>query len=90
MESRILDALSTLGEFLLNPQVRTCSVAAPGRSTNSSSENREPTGDRSLKDPCPEAVCSPHHSVTLNGSELEERPDMVTGGPEEVRNRHHW
>ena len=29
-ESRILGALSKLDEFLLNPQVRTCSVVAPG------------------------------------------------------------
>ena len=31
-ESRILGALSKLDEFLLNPQVRTCSVAVPGTS----------------------------------------------------------
>ena len=40
-ESRILGALSKLDEFLLNPQVRTCSVAVPGTSRNSNSENRE-------------------------------------------------
>ena len=72
MESRILGALSKLDELLLNPQVRTCSVAVPGTSSNSDSENREPTGDRSLNDPCPEAVLSFHHSGNLNGSELEE------------------
>ena len=71
-ESRILGALSKLDEFLLNPQVRTCSVAVPGTSRNSDSENREPTGDRSLNDPCPEAVFSSHHSGNLNGPELEE------------------
>ena len=32
MESRILGALSKLDEFLLNPQVRTCSVAVLGTS----------------------------------------------------------
>ena len=53
-ESRILGALSKLAEFLLNPQVRTCSVAVPGTSRNSNSENRETTGDRSSDDPCPE------------------------------------
>ena len=36
-ESRILGALSKLDEFLLNPQVRTCSVAVPGTSKNSDS-----------------------------------------------------
>ena len=71
-ESRILGALSKLDEFLLNPQVRTCSVAVPGTSTNNDSANRKPTGDRSLSDRCPEAVFSSHHSGNLNGSELEE------------------
>ena len=57
-ESRILGASSKLDEFLLNPQVQTCSVAVPGTSRNSNSENREPTGDRSPNDPCPEVVFS--------------------------------
>ena len=69
-ESRILAAFSELHEFLLNPQVRTCSVAVPGTSRSNASENREPTGDRSLGDPCPKAVFSTHHSANLNGSEL--------------------
>ena len=33
-ESRILGALSKLDEFLLNPHVRTCSVAVQGTSRN--------------------------------------------------------
>ena len=53
-ESSILGALSKLDELLLNPQVRTCSVAVPGTSRNNNSENREPTGDYSQNDPCPE------------------------------------
>ena len=73
-ESRILGALSKLDDFLLNPQVRTCSVAVLGTSRNSNSENREPTGDRSLDDPCPEARISSHHSGNLNSSEVEEYP----------------
>ena len=72
MESRILGPLSKLDEFLLNSQVQTCSVAVPGTSRNSNSENWEPTGDRSPSDPYPEAVFSSHHSGNLNGSELEE------------------
>ena len=40
-ELRILGALSKLDEFLLNPQVRTCSVAVQGTSRNANSENRE-------------------------------------------------
>ena len=51
-ESRILGVLSKLDEFLLNPQVRTYSVA--GTSGNNNSENRETTGDRFSDDPCPE------------------------------------
>ena len=71
-ESSILGALSELDEFLLNPQLRTCSVAVPGTSRNSDAEKREPTGDRSLNDPCPEVMFSSHHSGNVNGSELEE------------------
>ena len=71
-ESRILGALSKLDEFLLNPQVRTCSVAVPGTSRNNNSENREPTGDHSLDDPCPEVLFSACHTSNLNDSEQEE------------------
>ena len=73
-ESRILGALSKLDEFLLNPQVRTCSVAVPGTYRNSNSENREPTGDRSLDDPCPEVRSSSHRSGNLSSPEVEEYP----------------
>ena len=68
-EYRILGALSKLDKFLLNPQTRNCSVAVLGTSRNSNSENREPTGDRSLNDPCPEARFSSHHSGNLNSSD---------------------
>ena len=73
-ESRILGALSKLDEFLLNRQVWTCSVAVPGTSRNSNSENREPTGDRSFADPCPEVGFSSHHSGNLNSPEMEDYP----------------
>ena len=73
-ESHILGALSKLDECLLKPQVQTCSVAVPGTSRNSDSENREPTGDRSLNDPCPEVVHSSHHSGNSTSSEVEEYP----------------
>ena len=63
-ESRILGALSKLDEFLLNPQVRTCSVAVPGTSRNSNSENRGPTGDRALDDPSLE-VGSLHNTLVI-------------------------
>ena len=84
-----MGAWSKHDDFLLNPQVRTCSVAVPGLSRNNCSENREPTGGCSLNDPCPQAVFSPHHSGNLIGSELEETHHMVTGVTEKIRNRHH-
>ena len=77
-ECRILGALSKLDDFLLNPQIPTCSVAVPGTSRNSDSVNREPTGDRSLNDPCPEVVCSSHHSGRLNSSEEEGYPHRTS------------
>ena len=48
-ESRILGALSKLDEFLLNPQVRTCSVAVPGTSKSSNLENQGANEDRPQK-----------------------------------------
>ena len=62
-ESRILGALSKLDEFLLNPQVRICSVAVPGTSRNTNWENQETTGDRSSDDPYPEVGFFSHHSI---------------------------
>ena len=73
-ESRILSALSKLDEFLLNPQVRTCSIAVPGTSRNNNSKNRETTGDRSSDDPCPEVGYSSHYSGHLNNPEAENYP----------------
>ena len=71
-ELRILGALSKLDEFFLNPQVRICFVAVPGISRNNDSENREPTGDRSLGNPCSDAMFFSYHSCNLNDSEQEE------------------
>ena len=88
-ESRILSALSKLDELLLNPQVRTCSVAVPGSSRNNNSENRETTGDRSSDDPYPEVGYFSHHSGQLNSRETENNAHMVTGVQEEVRNNPH-
>ena len=83
-ETRILGALSKLDEFLLNPQVQTCSIAVPGTSRNNSSENWEPTGDRSIHYPCPEAMFSACHTKNLNDSEQDETHHMVTGVQEGV------
>ena len=72
-ESRILGALSKLDEFLLNPQVRTCSVVQ-GATRNANSENRETHGDLSSNDPYPEGGYFYHHSAQRNSPEA----DMVT------------
>ena len=77
MESRILGALSKLDKFLLNPQVRTCSVVK-GASRNANSDNRETHGDRSSNDPYPEVGYFPHHSGQLNSPETEIYRHMVT------------
>ena len=71
-ESHNLGALSKLDEFLLNPQVRTCSVAFPEISRNNHSEIRAPNGHRFLGDSCPEKVFSTYHSSNLNASQQEE------------------
>ena len=73
-ESRILGALSNLDELLLNPQVRTCSVAVPGSSRNNNPENRETSGDRSSDDPYPEVGYFSHHGGELNSPETENHP----------------
>ena len=91
-ESRILGALSKLDEFLLNPQVRTCSVFQ-GASRNANSESREIHGDRSSTDPYPEGGYFPHHSGQLNSSDAdmvtERYLHMVTGATEEICHNPH-
>ena len=77
-ESRFLGALSKLDEFLLSPQVLTCSVAVQGTSRNANSENRETHGDRSSDVPYPEVGYFPHHSGQPNSPEAETNSHMVT------------
>ena len=76
-ESRILGALSKLDEFLLNPQVQTCSLAVPGTYRNTNWENRETTRDRSSGDPYPEVEYFSHHSGHLNSPETETNPHSI-------------
>ena len=76
-ESRILGALSKLDEFLLNPQVRTCSVVQ-GATRNANSENRETHRDLSLNDPYPEVGYFSHHPGQLNSPETGMNPNTVT------------
>ena len=78
-ESLILGALSKLDEFLLSPQVRTCSVAVPGTSRNTILKNWQTTGDRSSVDPYPELGCFSHHSGQLNSPETETNPHSFFG-----------
>ena len=77
-DSRMLGALSKLDEFLLNPQVRTCSVAVQGTSRNANSENRETHGDRSSDDPYPELGYFPQHFSQLNSPKTETNSQTVT------------
>ena len=88
-ESRILGALSKLDELLVNPQVRTCSVAVPGTSRNKNSENRDTTGDRSSDNPYPEVGYFSQHSAQLSSPETENHTHMVAGVTEEVRRHPH-
>ena len=87
-----MGALSKLDEFLLNPQVRTCSVFQ-GATRNADSENRETHGDLSSKDPYPEWGYFHHHSGQLNNPEADTVTEpychMVTGAKEEIRHNSH-
>ena len=91
-ELRILGAQSKLDEFLLNPQVRTCSVFQ-GASRNANSGNREIHGDRSSNDLYSEGGYFSHHSGQLNSSEAdmvtETYPHTVTGATEEICHNPH-
>ena len=91
-ESRILGALSKLDEFLLNPQVQTCSVAVPGKSRSGNLENQGTNEDRPSDDPGPEVeFSSPHfgaetdpHMVTGVTSENRQHPHMTMETQEEI------
>ena len=91
-ESRILGALSKLDEFLLNPQVRTCSVAVPGTSRSSNLENHGTNEDRSSDDPGPEVEFSSPRSGAEAVSHImtgATDPHMVTGVTGETRQHPH-
>ena len=82
-ESRILGALSKLDEFLLNPQVRTCSVVAPGTSRSNNLENQGTNEDRPSDDPGPEV----EFASPISGAETN--PHIVTGVTREFRQHPH-
>ena len=79
-----MGALSKLHEFHLSPEIRTRSVHVPGISRNNNSEKREPTGDRSSNDPCPEVVFSACRTSNLIDSDQEGTSHMVRGVQEEI------
>ena len=91
-ESRILGALSKLDEFLLNPQVRTCSVAVPGTSKSGNLENQGTNEDRPSDDPGPEVELSSPlswvetdpHMVTRVTRESRQHPHMTMETQEEI------
>ena len=74
-ESRFLGALSKQDELLLNPQVRTCSVAVPGTSRNSNSENRETAGIAPQTIPTPKWGC---FLITLVNSTVQRQKTTLT------------
>ena len=84
--SRILCALSKLGEFLLNPQIQKHSGTLPGTIRDTGVENQGKNEDDSQSDPHPEA--SIFRSQITQNSGPEAGHDMVTGGTEVIRNRH--
>ena len=85
-ESRILDALSKLEEFLLNLQIRTHSGTVLGTFRNTNVENQWTNEDDSQSDPHPEAGLFRSQTTQNFGPELA--CDMVTGVRGEIRYGH--
>ena len=85
-KSRILGALSTLDELLMNPKVQTHSGTVTGTFRNTNLENQKTEEDDSQSDPHPETGIF-RSQITQNfGPEVGH--DMVTGATEQIRNRH--
>ena len=73
-DSRILNALSNLGDIFLNPQVRTRSGFVLVSFRNTNVENQESNEDRSQYDPHFEVGPSVHQSRHSNHSDVDEPP----------------
>ena len=71
-ESRILGALSSSDEFLLNPQVRTFSGTVPGTFRNADAENQKRNVYRSQNDPLLEVEFSACCASSLTDSDPDE------------------
>ena len=69
-ESRILDALSKLDEFLLNQQIRTHSETVPGIFRNTNVENQGTNEDDYQSDPHPEAGLVRSQTTQNSGPEV--------------------
>ena len=69
-ESRILGALSTLDEFLLNQQIRTHSGTVPGTFRNANVDNQGTNEDDSQSDPHPEAGLFCSQTTQNSGPEV--------------------
>ena len=82
-ENRILDALSRLDDFLINPLIQSHSGTAPEMSGNTNSTNEGTNEDDSQSNPHQEAGM--FHNQTTRTSGPEEGHDIVTGVHEEVR-----
>ena len=76
-ENRLLGALASLDDFLINPLLQGYSGATPEASRNPSSTSQGTKEDDSQKDPHPEAGL--FHSQTTQNSGPGEGHDMVTG-----------
>ena len=82
-ESRILDALSKVDEFLLNPQIRMHSGTVPGTFRNTTMENQGTNEDDSQIDPHPEAGI--FRGQTTQNFGPKDCRDIVTGVTGEIR-----
>ena len=84
-ESRILDALSKLDEFLLSQQITTHSGTVPGTFRNTNVENQGTNEDDSQGDPHPEAGIFRDQTTRNFGPKDKGCRDMVTGVTGEIR-----
>ena len=69
-ESRILDALSRLDEFLVNQQIRTHSGTVPETFRNTNVDNQGTNEDESQSDPHPEAGLFRSQTTQNSGPEF--------------------
>ena len=70
IESRILDALSKLDEFLSNQQIQTHSRTVPGTFRNTNMENQGTNEDDSQSDPHPEGGLFRSQTTQNSGPEV--------------------